>query len=134
MAAGPLLDRKALDAHGREKGWELKNGATTENEVTYSYDGLTGRLNAVNGGSLGTFGYTYTADSGSLIGSITGPEHEVTNAWESTRNALLSKENRVGSTVVSKYEYTVNALGQRSGVTQSGTALIGAPTWSGSVP
>lgn len=32
--------------------------------------------------------------------------------------------------MVSKYEYTVNALSQRSGVTQSGTAFIGAPTWS----
>ena len=43
--------------------------------------------------------------------------------YEPTRNILASKQNKVGTTVISQYDYTVNALGQRTNVSQVGTAF-----------
>lgn len=36
------------------------------------------------------------------------------------------KENKAGTSVVSRYDYTVNAIGQRSNLAQSGTAFAGS--------
>jgi len=41
-----------------------------------------------------------------LIASVTGPAHSVTNTWEATRDVLDLKENKVGSTVISSYDYS----------------------------
>jgi RHS repeat-associated protein len=120
------LDR-SNDALGRDSGWKLKNGGTVENEVAYGYDSATGRMASVTG-PCGTFAYGYTAGS-SLIGSVTGPTHTVTNTWLPDRDALLVKENKIGSTTVSRFEYGVNALGQRTNVATSGNAFTGTPTW-----
>ncbi|MEN9974137.1 MAG: hypothetical protein RLZZ282_143, partial [Verrucomicrobiota bacterium] len=38
----------------------------------------------------------------------------MTNTWEPDRDVLDVKKNRVGSTVVSSYDYAVNSIGQRS--------------------
>jgi RHS repeat-associated protein len=54
---------------------------------------------------------------------VTGPAHTVTNEWETNRDILDYKENKAGTTLVSKYDYLVNAIGQRSNVAQSGTAF-----------
>ena len=43
---------------------------------------------------------------------------------------LDTKENKVGSTVISNYDCTVNALGQRTGVTTSGSAFPNLPSWA----
>jgi RHS repeat-associated protein len=43
--------------------------------------------------------------------------------WRRDRNALEIKENKVGTTTVSKYVYSMNDVNQRSGVTTSGTAF-----------
>ncbi len=36
---------------------------------------------------------------------------------------MLTKQNKVGNTVISQYDYTVNAIGQRTDVAQTGTAF-----------
>ncbi|MGJ8635154.1 MAG: hypothetical protein ACSHX7_14655, partial [Luteolibacter sp.] len=48
-----------------------------------------------------------------------------------TRNTLLSRQNKTGTTVVSRYDYTVNAIGQRTDVSQAGTAFaaVRSITW-----
>jgi YD repeat-containing protein len=49
--------------------------------------------------------------------------------WNSSRpfwSILDTKENKAGTTTVSKYDYLVNAIGQRSNVAQSGTAFAGS--------
>lgn len=114
-----VLDR-SRDPLGRDSGWQLKDGTTVENGVEYRYDDA-GRVGEVEG-PAGIFTYGYLANS-SLIETVTGPQHEVTNTWETTRDALDLKENKVGSTTVSSYDYSVNAIGQRTGVAQSGSAF-----------
>jgi RHS repeat-associated protein len=42
---------------------------------------------------------------------------------------LASKQNKVGTDVISQYDYTVNALGQRTRVNTSGTAFPAMPSW-----
>ena len=58
-----------------------------------------------------------------MVKTVTGPAHTVTNEWETNRDILDYKENKAGTTLVSKYDYLVNAIGQRSNVAQSGTAF-----------
>jgi RHS repeat-associated protein len=62
---------------------------------------------------------------------VTGPAHTVTNTYEPNRDILDVKENKAGTTTVSKYDYLVNALGQRSNVATSGTAFASSRdiTW-----
>jgi RHS repeat-associated protein len=57
---------------------------------------------------------------------VTGPAHTVTNTYEPNRDILDVKENKAGTSVVSRYDYTVNAIGQRSNVAQTGTAFAAA--------
>ena len=118
----------------RPNGYQLKNGNAIETQAIYGYDSA-GRLGTVSGGGnvsspdLFTYGYTPNSD---LLGSVTGPIHTVTNTWEENRTVLDLKANKVGSTVVSSYDYGVNAIGQRSGVVASGSAFGTAKTtgWS----
>lgn len=127
-----VLDRKPTTL-GRATGWQLKDGTTIENEVTYGYHATEGRLQSVDGGATGSFTYGYLANS-SLVETVTataGAVHTVTNVWETTRNVLDLKQNKVGTNVVSSYDYTVNAIGQRTNVSQDGTAFqaIRAISW-----
>lgn len=115
-----VLDR-SNDSLGRDTGWQLKNGTTIENEAAYGYHEATGRLATV-AGIGGTFTYGYVPGS-SLIASMAGPAHTVTNTWFPDRDVLQLKENKVGATVVSSFDYGVNAIGQRSGVAQTGSAF-----------
>jgi len=121
-----VLDR-SRDSLQRDTGWQLKNGTTVENSAAYTYSPTTGRTAAVTGPG-GTFSYSYAPGS-SLLAAVAGPAHTVTNTYETTRDVLTLKENKVGSTVVSRFEYGVNALGQRTNVATSGTAFSGTPTW-----
>ena len=127
-----VLDR-SRDSLNRDSGFQLKDGATIENQATYGYSATDGRiLNVIGGGDVSspqTFSYGYTPNS-NLLQTVTGPIHTVTNAWEATRDVLDTKENKVGSTVISNYDYAVNAIGQRTGVTTSGSAFPNLPTWA----
>ena len=127
------LDRRALSL-GRDTGWELRNGTTVENQVTYGYDNA-GRLSSINNGSHSfTYGYAYSQASAAAarIGDTSGAKQDfmpytlTTNAstpwqnirtYEGNRNVLLSTENKVGTITRSSYSYFVNALGQRTELT-----------------
>jgi hypothetical protein len=67
-----------------------------------------------------------------LLTQVSGPIHTVTNTYEpnrDVRDVLEVKQNKVGTSVISSYDYSVNAIGQRTGVTTSGTALPAVPSW-----
>ena len=57
--------------------------------------------------------------------------HTVTNTWLADRGSLDWKENTAGATVISKYDYAVNNVDQRTGVDVSGTAFgsVAAIAW-----
>jgi len=109
------------DSYLRYTGYQMKDGATIEAQATYGYDDA-GRIDTVNGGSLGIFTYDYVPGS-SLIGMVTGPVHTVTNTYELNRDVLTLKENKIGETLVSAYDYTVNSRRKRTNVNQTGTAF-----------
>ena len=52
-----------------------------------------------------------------------------TNTWESYRAVLTEKKNKIGTTIVSEYDYIVNKDGQRTKVTMSGAVFTGTPWW-----
>jgi RHS repeat-associated protein len=68
------------------------------------------------------------ANSGSLLETVTGPAHTVTNTYETNRNVLTNKENKAGVNIRSNFAYTVNDLGQRDDISRSGTAFASANT------
>lgn len=127
------LDRRALSL-GRDKGWELKNDTTVENQITYDYDNA-GRLSSIsNGAHSFAYGYAYSqADAAAArIGNASGTQQDfmpytlTTNAsttllnirtYEAKRNVLLSTQNKAGTVTRSSYSYIVNELGQRKELT-----------------
>ena len=62
-----------------------------------------------------------------MVETVTGPVHAVTNTYESSRNVLSLKENEVGSTLISSYDYTVNNFGQRTQLATDGSAFSVQP-------
>jgi len=77
------------------------------------------------------FTHAYEPDSLGLLATVTGPVHTVDNTWKTDRDALDVKKNWDGtSTTFSRYDYGINALGQRDSVATSGTAFTTAPQWA----
>jgi RHS repeat-associated protein len=127
------LDRRDLSL-GRDKGWELKDGSTVENQVTYDYD-TAGRLSTVNNGTnTFTYGYNYSQANATAprIGDTSGSNQDFMpynlsintatalqsiRSFEAKRDVLLSIANKAGSVTRSSYTYTVNAIGQRTDLT-----------------
>jgi len=111
----------------------LASGGSLEVGSTLAYHASEGRLETVTANLNGTnraFTYSYKADSYGLTETVTGPTHTVTNTWDATRDLLQKKENKVGGTNISTYDYTVNALGQRGGVDVSGSAFTTQADWT----
>jgi RHS repeat-associated protein len=130
-----VLDR-SRDSLLRDTGFDLKNGTTVENQAIYGYSAADGRMETVSGGGFqppnlsNTFTYSYLPNS-NLLEKVTGPVHEVINTWEPNRDVLDVKQNKLVTTVISNYDYTVNNIGQRTGVATSGTAFPATPpTWA----
>jgi RHS repeat-associated protein len=124
-----VIDR-SQDSLSRDTGWTLgepMSSSAFDNQVTYQYSTIDGRLASINGGQ---FEYAYTPGS-SLLASVTSPVHTVSNVYETDRNVLASKVNKkLDTTTVSSYFYTVNNYGQRTGVNTGGTAFTGSPSWA----
>ena len=119
-----VLDR-SRDTLGRDTGYTLGTPSPSlavETQATYGYSPTHGRLQTVAGASSGSFTYTYLPKS-NLLASVTGPAHTTTNTYEANRDILASKQNKAGAIIVSNYDYTVNEIGQRSGLSQSGSAF-----------
>jgi RHS repeat-associated protein len=76
----------------------------------------------------GSFTYSYLQSS-NLLSTISSSAHTVTNTYEASRDILASKQNKVGTTVISQYDYTVNSIGQRTAVSTRGTAFPSMPSW-----
>jgi RHS repeat-associated protein len=122
----PELTRQLDRTHDnlrRSTGFTLKDGATTETAATYGYDAYS-RLSQISNPQISNqlFAYSYLQNS-NLLASVTGPVHTVTNTWELDRDVLDAKENKVGAVTVSKLDYSVNAIGQRTALSQTGTAF-----------
>ena len=133
-----MIDR-SQDSLGRDSGWQLKGSAGVppasflEHSNNYQYSATTGRLEGVSGGGFhppSQFTYSYLPNS-NLPASVTGPAHTVENTYEPNRDVLDVKENKVGASVISRYDYSVNAIGQRTDLAQSGLAFVSArsTTW-----
>ena len=124
---GTAIERiltRSYDTVGRPDGFVLGTAGDPDidHSVTYGYD-LAGRPDEVIGAGK-TFNYGYTANSYGLIGTVAGPAGiGVTNTWESNRDVLSVKKNEVASGTVSQFTYGVDHLGQRTGVTTTGSAF-----------
>jgi RHS repeat-associated protein len=127
--------RRHEDSLLRPAGWQVLDGTTPEHAASYGYDSA-GRLAHVHPAwplpatpADADFDYSYVGNSYGLIGTVGGPAHNVTNLWEANRVVLDRKDNTkaAGGGLVSRYDYTVNAIGQREAVSTSGTAF-GAAT------
>lgn len=122
---------RGYDSLGRPSGQKVgdySGSAFTvlDHCVGYEYD-AAGRIGSVIHAAgtpeAKTFAYTYVPNSAGLIATMTGPVHTVTNTYEPDRDVLKLKENKVGATIVSSFDYVVNALGQRTAVSYAGSAF-----------
>jgi hypothetical protein len=112
----------AAGAIGRYTGMNIG----TEYGFTLGYDGY-GRLNNVSSGN-DTFSYGFVANS-DLVSSITRPGSLTTAfSYESNRNLITAVENKYGTTTISGYGYTNDAIGRRSAMSRTGTAFTTADT------
>jgi RHS repeat-associated protein len=122
----PELTRQLERGHDtllRPTGFTLKDGATLGNQAAYGYD-ASSRLSQISNPQISNTPFTYTyVDNSALLHTVAGPVHTVTNTWETDRDVLLSKENKAGGTVVSRFDYSVNATGQRTATSQTGSAF-----------
>ncbi len=107
---------------GRPDGFSLGSSSDPDSDydVVYAYD-TAGRLSTVTDLN-GSHTYGYLANS-SLRETLTSPVHTTTTTYEPYRNVVTNVENKVGTTTISNYGYTVNALGQRTARTNTGTAF-----------
>ena len=127
--ARPQAFRLGIDSNGSPETLEL-----IEHEVGYFHD-PAGRLDGIDATGLPgspssssghAFHYQYLDDSYSLIDKVLGPVHNVVNHWEPTRDVLDWKDNRDTLNVTqAKFDYGVNAIGQRFSGLESGTHLVG---------
>lgn len=126
---------RSVDTLGRDAGFAVSLAASTVSSVGYTYDSY-GRFSqvawSVNGGTQRTGIYTYAADS-DLVASLALPgDISISKAFEAERNLIDVVENKVGTTTVSRYDYSNDASGRRTGRAQSGTAFTQSDTvsWS----
>ena len=147
MVNGTL--NRAYDAFNRSTGYVLLDSTTPPNAVTaatYNYD-TTGNFSQIQGDTIpaslasgisttalvpSAFTYSRITNS-SLLASVTGPAHTVTNTYESNRDVLIFRQNKITvgantNAIASQYDYTINAIGQRTVRSQSGIAFTTAST------
>lgn len=138
---GAVIKRLYEDGSGttvsnRYKGFEVNFGVTTQFTNTYGYDDA-GRLVSVSDGAgvIGT--YSYTSNSASMVSTLTRQTGTAgalvaTNTWMPYHDRLDVVANTLAGTSISSYDYTVNALGQRTSVSASGSAFSGitGASWS----
>lgn len=122
----PELIRQLERSHDnlrRATGFTLKAGTVLENQVVYGYDDFSRPTSVERPGIAPIpFSYTYVPNS-SLLAAVTGPVHEVVNTWEPNRDVLDVKQSKVDETVISRFDYTVNGVGQRTACNQTGSAF-----------
>lgn len=107
---------------GRYSGFEL-SGSSLPTKLSQSYNYNSASQLATVQSLAGTFNYGYLAQSG-LVASMAGPVHVVNNTSQPLGYDLSARENKTGDTQVSRFAYRTNALGQRTDVSRSGSALV----------
>ncbi|MFC7339516.1 RHS repeat-associated core domain-containing protein [Haloferula chungangensis] len=143
-------DGSGSTIHRRPSGFVLHDGAVTptvDHSVGYHYEADIDRLQGISAsgvpnlsGKLYAFDYSYNvSNSAHLIGTVTSPVHTVNNTWFPDRDVLALKENKDnGLILVSSFDYdfsvnstnySVNDIGQRTGVETAGSAFgVSPPT------
>jgi RHS repeat-associated protein len=111
---------------GRYSGYSLKvNGAAAPiQSVAYAFD-VAGRLGTVTDTSAAiprTFTYAYRPDA-SLLDTVTGPVHTVKLDYQPKGYGVTARTNQAGASVISRFGYTTNALGQRTAAVNTGAAF-----------
>ena len=120
----------------RSAGYALTpvGSGVAEAAVTYDYEPVAGRVSTITAPSsagIPAFGYTYVPARPHLLYQVTAPTHTVTNTWEPNRDVLDLKVNSnptPNQSPFSEYDYTVNAVGQRTAVSVAGQPS-GGWTW-----
>ena len=124
--AGGVTLTRTYDTKGRSGGFFLGAAATPDYEVAYGYDAANGRFASVTNGrdaNAKVFQYGYLPGS-DLIATVTHPNGVVaTKAYETQRDLVDYVENKLGETVISKYDYANDAIGRRTGRADSGTVF-----------
>ncbi len=106
----------------RPNGYQLLNDTVVQQDVSYTYDDI-GRLETVSD-LTDTFTYNYVDYAPSLLESLTAPAHKVVNTYEPDRNVLDTKTNQyLDESTISRYDYIVNEIGQRTDVARDGAAF-----------
>ncbi len=113
---------------GRYIGYDLgvSGNAARDQHVAYTTSNLArfvGVNTRVSTGSARDYVYSYTSSSALLSGYNMGPFFGVSRTYETQRDVLSKIEGWWGGSAVTRYEYSVNALGQRTTAKQSGTAF-----------
>ena len=125
------LNSAADGTKGRILGYTLANGGTTEQDLTYAYDPTTDRFASLAVGNTGVataahnFRYAYLTNSFLISAlSVDGSPFTISRTFESQRDVLTSVAGQWSTATRTRYDYTVNALGQRTSVKQSGDAFV----------
>ena len=107
-----------FDAYGRDAGYSV-NGSRRQ---TIGYDAASGRIATMNEG--GNFAWTYHPGT-NLKASLTYPNGLVaTWDYEPKRDLLATVENTLpDGTLLSRYAYANDALGRRTEIAKSGSAM-----------
>ena len=100
------------DKNGNRTSITYPGGKT----VTYAYDAAN-RLKSVTDWQYNTTTYNYDAD-GNLTGSV-NPNGSTAVYQYDPANRLMTLTNTVNSTVISSYQYTLDAIGNHSQVSQT---------------
>lgn len=121
------LDQVSGNVLGRTVGYRLTRNGTTEQETTYTYSPISGRLTdlaTLAGFSAAnrTFHYAYLLNAPMLesLSVDSGHPFTITRTFEPNRDVLTSIDTKWSTTSRARYDYTVNNLGQRSSIKQSG--------------
>ena len=104
------LTQKMQDTLLRDSGYSLGStpasgvggGAPPPPELvtSYAYNPTDGRLSSISNPQLSNVSFAYGYETGSsLVKTVTGPVHTVTNTYESNRDILDTKENRLFSKI-----------------------------------
>jgi RHS repeat-associated protein len=114
---------RQYDSLGRSSGFYVgPDLASAPYSVAYGYDGV-GRMNSVlalhslgdGGSSSNVANYSYLPDS-DLLSEISNPQSGIhtTKSYEPHRNLIAEILNQAGTNVISRFQYSNDALGRRT--------------------
>jgi RHS repeat-associated protein len=116
---------RTYDDFGRVSGTAI---AADSYSVGHTYD-TCGRLTSLIGNG-DSWAFTYLANT-NLLSQVAGPHGITVNGtYETQRDLLTRRENKVGDTIVSAFDHANDALGRRTTAGRSGTAFAAAETLS----